>query len=228
MVTLDVSTGNIGLSGLGNFMVTDRVRVRKKSGQYHHGQLKSALVLAAEHYIGKTGTVEVPLREVAKLAGVSHAAAYRHFESKTALMAEVARRGFNALAATLDDATAVASTPDLRLEEASVAYVRFALESPGAFRVMFHTSLKPFTAHQGLPEAASLALNILRTLVHSCIPRASDGQVAVMTTWAAIHGQAMLFVDGQLEGPFGVGPAAAELATRRMMRWLALGRRPAT
>ncbi len=59
----------------------ERVRLKKEGGRYHHGNLTDALVLAAERSIAKSGSIDLPLRDVAKLAGVSHAAAYRHFES---------------------------------------------------------------------------------------------------------------------------------------------------
>ncbi|MER2565746.1 MAG: TetR/AcrR family transcriptional regulator [Myxococcaceae bacterium] len=207
----------------------ERVRLKKEGGRYHHGNLKDALVLAAERSIAKSGSIDLPLRDVAKLAGVSHAAAYRHFESKTALLAEVAVRGFASLKQKLHEGVAKASAPDARLVEVGVAYVTFALESAGAFRVMFDSALKPFTQFPGLSEAAFDALNVLRDVVRAAAKagaiRDDELDASVMSAWAIIHGQATLLLDDQLLGPFGVGAEDAATSARTVMRRLVDGLR---
>jgi AcrR family transcriptional regulator len=203
----------------------ERVRLKKEGGRYHHGHLKDALVLAAEKAIAKSGQVDLPLRDVAKLAGVSHAAAYRHFDSKAALLAEVAVRGFEALTSALEAGAAKGRGPEGRLVEAGVAYVGFALEQPGAFRVMFDSALKPFTRYPGLAEAAFEALSVLHRLVQEGVGaevlRSDDVSASVMSTWALVHGQATLLIDDQLAGPFELGPddglPAARVAMRRLV-----------
>jgi AcrR family transcriptional regulator len=203
----------------------ERVRLKKEGGRYHHGHLKDALVLAAEKAIAKSGHVDLPLRDVAKLAGVSHAAAYRHFDSKAALLAEVAVRGFQALTVALVAGAAKGRTPEARLVEAGVAYVGFALEQPGAFRVMFDGALKPFTRFPGLAEAAFEALSVLHGLVKEGVAdgvfRSDDVSGSVMSTWALVHGQATLLIDDQLAGPFELGPddgvPSARVAMRRLV-----------
>lgn len=212
-------------------MKTDeRVRLKKEGGRYHHGNLKDALVLAAERSIARTGSVDLPLRDVAKLAGVSHAAAYRHFDSKAALLAEVAIRGFQALEARLVKGAARGSTASARLVEAGIAYVSFALESTGAFRVMFDASLKPFTRFPGLPEAAFAALTVLHRLLREGVAegafRVDDVNASVMSVWSLVHGHATLLVDDQLLGPFEVGAddaiASARVVMLRLVDGLAL------
>jgi AcrR family transcriptional regulator len=213
MVTLNVYVGNMAeLSDTENTMKS----LKKDAGQYHHGQLKDALVLAAEQQIARTGEIALPLREVAKRAGVSHAAAYRHFASKTELLAELATRGFMTLTERLRSAR--------DLSEAAVAYVALASERPGTFRVMFHGSLKPFTAYPVLVTAAGHALDELKRVVAVEVARGAlrddQGNTAVSTVWATVHGLAMLLIDGQLEGPFPGQFDDVTAAARRAMATL--------
>lgn len=207
----------------------ERVRVKKEGGRYHHGNLRDALVLAAERAIAKSGNIDLPLRDVAKLAGVSHAAAYRHFDSKAALLAEVAVKGFAALTARITGAAARGRTPEARFVEAGVGYVSFALESSGAFRVMFDASLKPFTRFPGLSEAAFEALSelhrVLRDGVTAGAFREDDLEGSVMAAWSMIHGHATLLLDDQLLGPFSVGHEGAVASARLVMRRLVDGLR---
>lgn len=203
------------------------MRVKKKAGRYHHGSLRDALILAAEQTIAKTGEVDLPLRDLARRAGVSHAAAYRHFASKDALLAEIAIRGSGALAARLEAAAAAGGGPEARLVEAGVAYAQFALEETGAFRVMFHASLKPFTRFEGLAEAAHGALSVLDGLVREGIAalvlRPDAPEVSVMSAWSVIHGYATLLLDGQLAGPFRVQPEQGLASARVVMSRLVDG-----
>lgn len=209
--------------------VDERVRVKKEGGRYHHGNLKDALVLAAERSIAKSGSVELPLRDVAKLAGVSHAAAYRHFDSKAALLAEVAARGFKALEERLRDASTRGRTPDARLVEVGLAYVTFALDSVGSFRVMFEPSLKPLDRFPGLVEASFNALSVVHAVVQEAITarllRTDDVSGTVMAVWALVHGHASLLLDGHLAGPFELGADDATASARLVMRRLVDGLR---
>jgi AcrR family transcriptional regulator len=209
--------------------VDERVRLKKEGGRYHHGNLKDALVLAAERSIAKSGNVDLPLRDVAKLAGVSHAAAYRHFDSKAALLAEVAARGFKALEERLREAAGRGRALDARLVEVGVAYVGFALESVGAFRVMFEPSLKPLDRFPQLAEASFNALAVFHGVVQEAVAakvlRSDDVSGTVMAVWALVHGHACLLVDGHLAGPFELGPDDAAASARLVVRRLVDGLR---
>lgn len=174
---------------------------------------------AAEKHVARTRAVSLTLREVATSAGVSHTAAYRHFEDKTALLAEVARRGFERLSARLVEArdSAQANETETETERDELlalgeAYVTFALHEPGLFRVMWHDEVKPFPSHPGLEEAARAALALLvETLsrAHECglVATNLDAETAAMIAWSTMHGHAVLALDGQLVGPFGVTDA---------------------
>src|SRR5688500_95290 len=112
-------------------------------GSYHHGDLRRALVKAALHLIQKEGMDQLTLRKVAKAAGVSHAAPYAHFSSKSELVAAVKEEGFTQLRDTIS--TAVEKTrgnAEKKLRVLGSAYVEFAAENPTMFQVMFYNPLK--------------------------------------------------------------------------------------
>src|SRR5262247_3375139 len=103
---------------------------------YHHGNLREALLKAAIRLIAEVGPTAFTLREVARRAGVSHNAPYRHFEDKEALLAAVATEGFLLLSAALRDARANVEVAEERFVRTGVAYLRFAQEHRGYLAVM--------------------------------------------------------------------------------------------
>ena len=105
---------------------------------YHHGDLRNALLEAGEQLLVERGAAALSLREVAKLAGVSHAAPYRHFRDKAALLQALAASGFERLQVDIKAAAArIAHDPELKLVEAGVAYVRLAVRNPALMQLMF-------------------------------------------------------------------------------------------
>ncbi|MEV4946626.1 TetR/AcrR family transcriptional regulator [Streptomyces sp. NPDC053755] len=100
---------------------------------YHHGDLRQAVLTAALDVIACDGPAALSLRDLARRAGVSHAAPAHHFKDRTGLLTAIAAEGFGLLADALADA------PDLR--ERGVAYVRFAVGHPAHFQVMFQPDL---------------------------------------------------------------------------------------
>jgi AcrR family transcriptional regulator len=95
---------------------------------YHHGELRPALLRAAAKILEKEGCDAISLRDLARRAGVSHNAPYRHFADRQALLAAVAEEGFALLAAALEGKS---------WREQATAYLRFALANPERFRLMF-------------------------------------------------------------------------------------------
>jgi AcrR family transcriptional regulator len=113
-------------------------RRRRRPKTYHHGDLKAALLESALDILRDQGLEALTLRAVARRAGVSQAAPYRHFADRRALVAAVAELGFREMQARMSDAMQPAgagSQPGLR--QVAVAYVRFGLENPAVYRVMF-------------------------------------------------------------------------------------------
>ncbi len=179
---------------------------------YHHGSLRDALVLHATRRVEASPGVELALRDIAADAGVSHAAAYRHFPNKSALLAEVAREGFGRFARTLALADAARGADRAKLIALGVAYVAFAHDAEGIFRLMWSPAIKPFDAHPGLAEAANDALAILVGRVtagqRSGAFRRGPPERLAMAIWSMLHGHALLALDRQLRGPFGVDDVA--------------------
>jgi AcrR family transcriptional regulator len=201
----------------------------KRKADYHHGNLRRALIDAAVSAIAKHGVDALNLRQLAARAGVTPGAPYHHFTDRDELLAAIAEEGFGRLAAELiagrDAAGAEASA---RLEALGRAYINFAISCPGYFRVMFHGDGK-----SSGPSAPGLrAFHLLRDAVLACqeagTAPAGDPSALVLTAWSAVHGFATLWVDGAL--PFeGMRPQqmAPELGRLLARMFAALARVPA-
>jgi AcrR family transcriptional regulator len=156
------------------------------------GELREALVVAALSIL-ENGTGDLSLRAVARAAGVSAMAPYRHFADKAALLAAVAERGFVALH---DDLAAADGAPDPRaaLLAQGLAYIAFARARPALFRLMFVDQLgqvKPAGEENG-------AYDILARRVVALAP--NDADSAALACWSIVHGLATLVLDGRLAG----------------------------
>jgi len=174
---------------------------------YHHGDLRAALVQTATELARLDGPDGVVLRETARRVGVSHNAAYRHFADRTALMSAVASNAFAQLAAAMRAAQAKedrkrsqrgdpAARARARLRALGQTYVDFALAQPGLFRVAFHAGLQ-----EGEPEDAepfSILGKALDDLVAAGVITAEERPGAEMMCWSAVHGFAVLVLDGPL------------------------------
>ena len=133
---------------------------KKKS--YHHGDLARALVGAAVGLIERRGPEAITLREVASSVGVTHAAAYRHFEDKTALLAAVAEEGYRALATSLARAAATdLRDPTARIRRVVLSFVAFAMEHPAHYRVMSGPRLNEKGRFPTLEEAIQKTFELL-------------------------------------------------------------------
>jgi AcrR family transcriptional regulator len=169
---------------------------------YHHGDLRTALLDAALRAVEAGGHAALSLRELAQGLGVSHAAPYRHFATREALLAAVAATGFARLAEAWLGAWQGAGPvpPAARLRVAARAYLGFATEHPALFRLMF----------QGPPPpGADAAFAGLQATVAAALPGALEATVKARTIamWAALHGFAWLCLEGRLR-PAMLGPLA--------------------
>jgi AcrR family transcriptional regulator len=189
----------------------------KRKQAYHHGDLRRALVDAALGLIARRGTGAVTLREVARYAGVSHAAPYRHFADKDALLAAVATEGFRALHDEMAAAAAAETTPRARFAATGVAYVRFATGQPAHYRVMFGgVTATPAGADPELQQAGHAAFGVLTDAIAACqqageVRPGPVGPLAI-TAWSVVHGLSMLLIDRQLDGMDAGPPEPQSLA----------------
>jgi AcrR family transcriptional regulator len=190
-------------------------------GRYHHGDLRRALLEEAVRTIGREGPQGLTLRAVGARLGVSRTALYRHFLDKSGLLAAVAEEGFGRLAAALSSAWRDAADRTTGFEEMGRAYVRFALDNPSHYRVMFGVWSSRERDHQALHEAGARAFQLLvdalDALQRDGIARADQpADFVARYVWAAVHGLAMLGIDGRLpDGPGGIRDVT-DFAVRRL------------
>ena len=178
------------------------------TSRYHHGALRPALLDAALEAIGEVGPTALSMRDVARRAGVSHAASAHHFGEKAGLLTALAAQGYDLLA----DELAAAWAATGRFLEVGVAYVRFAVAHPAHFAVMF----RPELLHVDDPalRAAKARSNAALYGGVEKLPRAQAGTdplVAGVAAWSIVHGFASLWLDGALPPALGADP---ELAAR--------------
>jgi AcrR family transcriptional regulator len=167
----------------------------KPTASYHHGDLRAACVRAALELLEEEGTTALSLRAVARRAGVSPTAPYRHYSDRDALISAVAAVGYRELADHLAAAHPSPSTPE-ELAAVAVAYVRFALERPALFRVMFG---EPCDRDTGERIAATTAISeYLGAIVARSFPGSDPGAMST-AIWALVHGLAVLHLDGKLD-----------------------------
>jgi AcrR family transcriptional regulator len=184
---------------------------------YHHGDLRRALLDAALTILRERGPDALTLRGVARAAGVSATAPYRHFADRAALVAGVAEDGFRRLLARMRQAVAAPPAPGeterAGLQRLALAYLGFALEHPAEYRVMFGPALGDAAsdavaqeASGPLPvsfvEARASVFAFLRGgiahLQERGMVRAGDPSALALSAWALMHGLAMLTLDGQV------------------------------
>lgn len=172
-------------------------------GRYHHGDLRNALIQAATTVLVEKSAAALSLREVARVAGVSHAAPYRHFRDKAALLRVLAQGGFERLTAAINTAAENSPhNPEQKLIEAGVAYVRNALQHPEITRLMFAATIEPPQDRAYLVASAAsyeALLDIIREGVEQGSFRQQPPQQLVLVAWASMHGLAMLAVASLLE-----------------------------
>ena len=154
----------------------------RRPRSYHHGNLKEVLLEAARKLIEEHGAFGFSLTEAARLAGVSPAAPYRHFRDRDALLAEVAKNGFERFAARLDMAwNNGVPTPLSAFDNLGRAYLAFARDEPASYTVMFETGVLPETGAEPLP-AAERAFDVLQHAA-AALCRGRGGRAAWLVLW---------------------------------------------
>ncbi|MFH8283740.1 TetR/AcrR family transcriptional regulator [Streptomyces antibioticus] len=167
-----------------------------QNSAYHHGDLRAACLRAARELLEEDGSAGLSLRAVARRAGVSATAPYRHYADREALVSAVAAEGYRELAQDLAAAHPAPSTPD-DLAAVAVAYVRFALDHPALFRAMFAEPCDP-TSEERVAATAAIS-QYVQGIVRDAFPGADDTGALATTVWALVHGLAFLHLDGKLD-----------------------------
>ena len=190
---------------------------------YHHGSLRASLLDAADALLADRGEPALTLREVARVAGVSHAAPYHHFPAREDLLAAVAQRAFVQLG---DAMHAAAQAGDAREALLGIceAYVRQARARPAHFRLMFGPLLARKAQFPEFAQAAQRSFDVLLHAASRHSPR--DGASLALAGWSIAHGFANLAIDGAFDGLPLPGPADETLARALAARVLAPARQP--
>ena len=181
---------------------------------YRHGNLPAALLAAARQILDENGLQAVGLRETARRVGVSATAAYRHFTSKEDLLASVAAEGFHELAAAMQSASRGANP----LSRAGLAYIEFADQNRGLFRLMFGPVLAERTKYPTLLAATAGVEALLLRGVADLDQRPLNDNLAAMAAWGLVHGLSHLIVDGFFPAARAAVQAEEILAKIRLPR----------
>ena len=181
---------------------------------YHHGDLRQAVLTAAIAVLGESGPTQLSLRDLARRAGVSHAAPAHHFGDKAGLLTAVAAQGYQLLADTLT-ATRQRSADFL---EVGVAYVRFAVDHRAHFEVMFRPDLyrpddpEVVAARQRAADALAAGVGSV-----AASRRGPDVPLAGVAAWSLVHGFATLWLNHALPTGLGDDPEAAARAVAAIL-----------
>lgn len=160
---------------------------------YHHGDLRTVILAEAADLVAQRGADGVSLRELARAAGVSHAAPAHHFGDRRGLFTALAEQGFRILAAEL-----AAARPEFI--DAAKAYVRFALAHPGHFEVMFDRSLFDATEPQVVQASLAASNELNRGVGTLSDPHAAaDPEGAALAAWSMVHGFAQLWLNKAID-----------------------------
>jgi len=191
---------------------------------YHHGNLRAVLVEAAVALVGERGPKGFTLREVARRAGVSHNAPYRHFASRDELLMAVADEGFLRLKETMELAVNRGANAQDRLQLSGCGYVEFALRWPNHFAVMFDLA-RELPDNGAKPPTGVGAFGVLMGCIEDAqlagtLP-GGDSLPLALTAWSLVHGIAKLAVSGTLP----MGPERTLEFTWQASMWLMQGLR---
>jgi AcrR family transcriptional regulator len=170
---------------------------------YHHGDLKNALIAAGVEILAHEGIGSLSLRSVARRAGVSHSAPYAHFADKQALIAAISTEGFRRLYAQLEAAIqAEASNPARQLTACGKAYLRFATNEHDIFKIMFSGMLeqeKEFSDFVGISQATfNLLVNMVKACQEAGVLRPAPADLMAITIWSQVHGLVSLGLEKQI------------------------------
>ena len=167
--------------------------------RYHHGNLRQALLAAAEELLVADGVEALSWRAIARRAGVSPGAPYHHFADKAALLTALAQQHLTELDHRFQAVCAAFSDPHAQLRALGMVYVDYALDHPAAFRLMFRPELgAPFGNEPLATPVFGILLNVVRACRADLSNDPSDTERVAFAAWGLVHGLAALLLDGPL------------------------------
>ena len=170
---------------------------QKLARSYHHGDLKAALKKAALKLVQEKGPRGFSLNEASRLAGVTVAAPYRHFEDKDALLAEIICDGNAILEKEVREAASGATGIEEQMLEGGMAYLHFASRHSDYFSVIFNSAIDK-SKYPEVQRSAQHAFGVILSLAQQSEPTSKLAQERAVSAWAFVHGLAALLADGAL------------------------------
>ena len=174
---------------------------------YHHGDLKNALIQAGIVILAEEGVGGLSLRKVARRAGVSHAAPYAHFADKQNLIAAIASDGHKKIFERFEAVRARHADDPLRQFVAGAwAFVEFGLKSPDHYKITFSGAIQDEHSHSEFIEYSQRNMQALRVIVEQCRSAevlrgdSADPELQAVSIWGMLHGLVLLTIQRQLPG----------------------------
>lgn len=169
-------------------------------GQYHHGNLRVALLEAAVELIRESSVEKLSLRALARKVGVSQTAPYRHFKDKNHLLVEIAKHTFEEIVAYTIKELEPQESPAENVCNCGRAYLRYALANPERYKLIFGPSIENRETYPDLMEAGMNSFSILMNLVEQGIEQGDFldqcPKLLANACWTSMHGFASLAIDG--------------------------------
>lgn len=171
---------------------TDATSTQKQ--KYHHGNLREALFEAALTILARDGADALSMRTLAKELGVTSAAPYAHFKSKTDILARVAEHGFQQLTFAMIDAATGFAAPKARLEKMIVAFLDFSVRERSLFTIMFARDGAMFKDEPTLSMTAGKSYGLILSTLTAMDLHDEAARSAAMSLWAMMYGTAELLL----------------------------------
>lgn len=171
-----------------------------ETANYHHGNLRLALLDAAIDQIKEHGVEKLSMRGIARIVGVSQTAPYRHFEDKNHLLSEVATQAFSELYDVSMAAINPNESPIKNIHATGLVYLQYAIDNPEKYGVIFGSRIQNRQSYPSMIEAGEKSFQILVNQVERGI-EAGDfipgcALILANTLWTQVHGAASLILDG--------------------------------
>ena len=172
---------------------------------YHHGDLKNALIKAGIEILAEEGVGGLSLRKAARRAGVSHAAPYAHFADKQNLIAAIASDGHKKIFEQFEAIRARHADDPLRqFLSGAWAYMQFGLESPDHSKITFSGAIQDEHSHPEFLEYSQRNMQVLRDIIEQCRSAGvlggddANSELQAVSIWGMLHGLVLLTIQGQL------------------------------